>query len=479
MQYVPDSVKALLDRYAKISLHVYLDGERVNAGAGACQLAASCGTDKEFSFGNACAASVELILAAPMPGIKGRAVRITWSVDEGEYPLFTGKVQDAVVQAGRTRIEAWDAMYYGGSDAFVPTNAMQQNIDAWAAFSGVAAAMGVAADPDAMELLSGIVISGGLGRLPDDASNSAVAGYIAGLIGGNALIDRSGYLTVRKILQTDFETQPYAGGSNAQDADFYVSGITLQREDVATAVNEDGTSAEESIVYEYTAGDGTLMVNNPLADQSAADRAYTAMEGVVFRPGNYSFPGGMLLEPGDLFEIHSMDGSYTVAAVMLTMSFDGGVRTTAACGGYAPEGGAQGPINQALATLFADYARLRTLVAENAKIVSAKINHLSAEDIVAGRIRSTDFSVEALRLVYPGSNVYPSASLYPNNGEQIIRGFEIDFASGIIRGAFWSDPIEKLQAENAKMKETVANLERRLAKLETGLIYPRSLKEEA
>ena len=343
---------------------------------------------------------------------------------------------------------------------------MRQDIDAWSAFSGVAAAMGVSANPDARELLSGIGISGGLGHLPDNISNSAVAGYIAGLIGGNALIDRSGYLTVRKISQTGFETQPYSGGASAKNADFFISGITLQREDVATVVNEDGTSTEESVVYEYTSGDGTLMIQNLLADQRAADRAFEALEGVAFRPGNYSFPGGLLIEPGDLFQIYSMDGRYTVAAVMISMSFDGGVKTTVSCGGHAPNGGAKGSINQALATLFADYARLRTLVAENAKIISAKINHLSADDIVAGKIRSTDFSLSELPLIYPASNMYPSSIAYPSNGEQIIRGFEIDFSSGIIRGAFWSEPIAMLQTRVNSIESQLAQINQRLEDLE-------------
>lgn len=474
MQAVAENVRALLDLYAKIVLTVYLDGVKVEAGVGACELAASCGDDEAFSFGNACAASVKLSLAASMPGIKGQSLRVTWSVDGTENPLFAGKVEEAPVSAGRTSIEAWDAMYYGGSDAFVPTWEMLQDIDAAAAFSGIAAAMGVAADPNALELLSGITIAGGLGHLAAETSNSAVAGYIAGLIGGNAMIDRAGQLTVRLFAQTDFETEPYAGGASAQSRDFSVSGITLQREEVATIHNQDGTSAEQEQVLEFGAGDGTLMVSNPLADQAAADRVYETLNAVSFRPGSYAFPGGLLLEPGDLFTVHSMDGSYTVAAVTLSMSFDGGVKTAVSCGGYAPEGGAQGAINQALATLYADFARLRTLVAENAQIVSARISNLTAEDITAGRIHSTDFAVVELDQVYPEATLYPSATTFPNNGEQIIRGFEIDFSTGIIRGVFWSEEVAALTARVNTMEQAQQALTERITKLETGLIYPRS-----
>lgn len=468
MQIVSDNVRALLAHYAKITLTAYLNEEKVNAGIGTSELSSSCGDDEAFTFGNACAASVNMTLAASMPGIKGQKLRITWAVDETEYPLFEGTVEDATVTAGRTAIEVWDAMYYGGSDAFVPTSQMLQDIDAADAFTLIATAMNVSADPTALDLLSGITISGGLGHLPEDTSNSAVAGYIAGLIGGNAFIDRSGQLTARKISHTDFETEPYAGGASAQNADYTVTGITLQREEVVTIRNEDGSTVVQEHLQEFYAGDGTLMLSNPLADQSAADRAYTSLESVSFRPGQYAFPGGLLLEPGDLFTLHSMDGSYTVAAVMLSMSFDGGVKTVVSCGGALPKGGAQGAINQALATLVADFARLRTLVAENAQIVSARISNLTVDDIAAGRIHSTDFAVEELQELYPSSDLYPSDTTFPNNGEQIIRGFEIDFKSGVIRGVFWHDPM-------AALEQRVLNLERRVSELNQALIYLKSV----
>lgn len=466
MQTVSDNIRALLALYAKITLTAYLNGEKLIAGIGACELAASCGDDESFSFGNACATNINLSLASSMPGIKGQKLKVTWAVDETEYPLFDGKIENAVVTAGHTAIEAWDAMYYGGSDAFVPMGAMQQDIDAADAFSGIAGAMGVTAADEALELLSGITIAGGRGRLPEDTSNSAAAGYIAGLIGGNAMIDRAGRLTVRRIAPVDFETEPYAGGASAQDQDYTVTGITLQREEMVTIRNEDGTTAEQEQLKEFYAGDGTLMVSNPLADQDAADRAYEALRAISFRPGSYTFPGGLLLEPGDVFAVHSMDGSYRVAAVMLSMSFDGGVKTSVSCGGALPEGGAQGAINQALATLYADFARLRTLVAENAQIVSARISNLTVEDITAGRIHSTDFATVELQELYPATDLYPSDAAYPNNGEQIIRGFEIDFSTGIIRGVLWSEAMEALGARINGLEEQLSYAEKSISDLE-------------
>lgn len=70
--------------------------------------------------------------------------------------------------------------------------------------------------------------------------------------------------------------------------------------------------------------------------------------------------------------------------------------------------------------------------------------------------------------------IYPSPILYPNNGEQIIRGVEIDFASGVIHGVFWSDDISKLKQENALISEEMKEIRERMSKLEEGMIYPKS-----
>ena len=457
MQSVYDNVRALLDRYAKITLTAYIDGTKVEAGVGSCELTAACGDEESFSFGNACASGVSITLGAPMENLKGRQLRLTWAVDETENPLFLGYVEDGLIRAGRTFVEAWDAMYYSGSDAFVPTADLEDRIGADAAktFNYVASSMGVGVAPSVLPLLTGIRIPGGLGHLSEETSLSAVAGFIAGLVGGNALIDRSGRLAVRKMQTVDYRTEPYEGGASAKGNDFVVTGLTFQREDIVRDSFADGTGGERVEVSEFSAGDGSLLIENPLADQAAADRAFEVLDGLTFRPGTYSIPMGILLEPGDVITIQSMDGAYQVAVATLTLSLDGGAKASVACGGYLPQGGSQGAINQALTALHADFARLRSLVAENAEITAARISNLTADDITAGRIRSTDFAVVDLEMIYPAADLYPGDGLYPNNGEQILRGIEIDFESGIIRGVFWSQDIQEL-------KDRVTALEDRL-----------------
>lgn len=475
MQIISDIAKQLVDAYQKITLSVYIDGERLDAGIGSCEYAPSCGGADEFSFGNACAASVTFVLGAVSRDLKGKRIQVKWSVNEEDYPLLTGQIEDAQVSAGRTTVEAWDDMYFGGSNAFSSTGALSTDVDAAIAFAAIAAAIGVEAEQETLNALSGITIVGGFAGIKEETSNSAVAGYIAGLIGGNALITRAGELAVRGYNLTDWKTEPYSGGASAENTDFTVTGITLQRESTVSTINSDGTTAEDDATEEYVSGDGALMVSNPIADQGTADRALAALESVMFRPGSYSFPGGLLLEPGDIFVVESMDGTYQVAAVAISMSFDGGVKTSVACGGAVKSGGSAGTINQALKALYVDFARLRSLVAENATIVSAKISKLSVEDIIAGRIRSTDFETIVLDKIYPAVDLYPGETVYPNNGEQIVRGIEIDFESGVIRGVFFDSVTDALEKRISQQEQAITDLASRISKLETALVYPKSL----
>lgn len=389
MQTVTDAVKQLVDSYAKVTLAVYIDGEKLDAGVGDGSYSGACAGDDEFSFGNACAAGANVTLAVSRPDLKGHRIQITWTVDGTEHPLLTGEVKKAKVVAGRTEIEAWDDMYFAGSKAFAFTSAVSDTCTAAAAFTAVANSMGVSVDSAALALLSGITIPGGLSGLNSDVTNSAVVGYIAGLVGGNAIMSRAGQLTICQYAAVGWETEPYSGGASAENKDFTVTGITLQREITVAELNDDGSTTERTATEEYTAGDGLLMLANPLASQVAADSAYAALSAVTVRPGNYSFPGGLLLEPGDIFTVHSMDGSYAVAVGSISMTFDGGVRSSVACGGVDEDsGGAQGAINQALKALAADYAKFKKLAADNAEINSANILELIAGDILAGRIKT-------------------------------------------------------------------------------------------
>ena len=61
-----------------------------------------------------------------------------------------------------------------------------------------------------------------------------------------------------------------------------------------------------------------------------------------------------------------------------------------------------------------------------------------------------------MEMIYPG-DVYPGYSMYPNNGDDIIKGIEIDFGAGVIRGAFLYDVTDDLERRVRLLEKAVFN----------------------
>ena len=98
---------------------------------------------------------------------------------------------------------------------------------------------------------------------------------------------------------------------------------------------------------------------------------------------------------------------------------------------------------------------------ENGKIyVNAsfiKTGFISSDLIKAGVIRSLDYKSEEISRIYPSTALFPDYGLYPNNGESITQGIEIDFESGVIRGVFFSDVTNELADRITRLEQAVFN----------------------
>lgn len=462
MQAISVVDESLLRNFAPVDVSIDLGGLPSRIKANNIQLESSCGDADAFSFGNACASTVSMTIDGAYPDIQGERLILKWNVRYTQsYPLFWGTITNAEISAGKTTIRAGDVMATKGGEPMMISDRMRDHMTAGEGWIAVAAQLDCFYSQDDVDRLDPIGIVNGFSSLPDEVSISAVAGYLAGLVGCNAVIDRSGWLRLTgpsAAASGGTTFQSYAGGSSAQDHTFIVSGITMERRELVTVRAEDGSVSEEEQISVFSAGDGTLLVENPLADQTTADLAWDNLKDLSFLPGKYSFPQGIQVEPGDQIRVQTLEGYQPIVAMSVTHAIDGGVKTTASCGGWPDNGGTPGQINQALKTLSAEFARVRKLIAENAEIVNARIDNLRAEDIIAGRIRSEDFSVTEMPFIYPMVDKYPSSTLYPSDGEQIIKGFEIDFSSQIIRGSFASDVTDALDRRITAVEEILASL---------------------
>lgn len=84
-----------------------------------------------------------------------------------------------------------------------------------------------------------------------------------------------------------------------------------------------------------------------------------------------------------------------------------------------------------------------------------KTGSISSDMIKAGIIRSVDYEVKEVDPIYPGTDVFPDSTMYPSHGEDIVRGIEIDFAAGVIRGVLVSNVTDELAARISALEAIV------------------------
>ena len=465
MQTITAQELQLLQAYAPVTLHLYVGGAEIPAKMGSYSQTNAVGGD-ELSCGAAIAGSIQLgVDAEPIyrilttrageiitdragkafaarllwRGVYGQEIAVTWDVDgETENPLFAGRVEKVTVSAGKATIRAQDALFWSGSEIFRGRETYQTDADAGTVFAAIAGEMGVTVDADTASLLSGVTISGGFSSVQDDITLAEAAGCVAGIFGGNAVITRAGTLAVIRYTLRDYTAEVYAGGAEAENQNYKLAGLRFSRTYTARTVNADGTTSLSDRIVTYKAGNGALELSNPLASQAAATRAYRALSAVTVRKGRYSYPLGLIVEPGDVISIVTMDGTYRAAVSSHTLEIDGGVKSSdLGAGALDPDGtsgaaaeeeptrlrarmaksllaaaaeesseddtgeaptkpGRKPRISRKLEELELKLLRVVNLYAENAEIVSAKIQNLFAEEILCTNKFEVDNSAWSL-----------------------------------------------------------------------------------
>ena len=379
MQDITTQERALLDTDGLTRLYTTVNGaDAPEIDHGTLTAAVSGG---EFSVGNAISATFEAETGAEAAPSVGDAIEIDWSVDDTRYPLFRGTVEQVRISAGRAKITAYDAMYRAGSGLYTPAQALTEgSCDGWAVWQDIAGQMGTETDPEDEERLSAVLFPAGIGAI-GTVSHAKAAGMVAMCIGGNARITRDGLLGVSLIKNTGDLVEIYSGGGQAGDGLYSPGGLTFVKTVVTQTVNEDGTISETETEETFSAGDGSLTVSNPLATQDIADKAWANLDGVSYHSGSYHIPEGLWLEPGDMVDIMTMDGTKPVYCGEMVYHIAAAVDTIITAPEAVSSGGAVGPVTQELQRIAAELAEFRRLVAENAEINSANITTLFTKDI--------------------------------------------------------------------------------------------------
>lgn len=354
-----------------------------------CVYSGSFGGADTVTIGGVTAAMVTLTLSGAH-NLRDKTITVSIGADVSgtvQYvPLGTFVVATCKQVDDTTTVTAYDAAYYALGGTYTPT--VSSGATVAAVLSDVATQCGLtlATLPAAASTTS--VVGDLTGKTCRD-----MVGYLAALVGCNALIDRDGKLALRWFASS---------GQSYSPSDYYNAGLSIdgtstlaciQAEVETTTTDGDGNTS--ATTNTYTAG-GTgvgISIQNPYMTQAILDTVWASIGGLEYTVGSCDIFHGLLTEPGDLVTITDKAGvAHTLAVMSLTMTIDGGCKSTLrATGESSTDAGAamQGSLGGKVSQLVVDLAKVKQLIIEDANGVT-KVNGgridtdtLFAQDITA------------------------------------------------------------------------------------------------
>ena len=350
---------------------------------------ASIGGSDALTIGGVTAAMVTLTINQEVAWRdKTIAVSVGAEVDgTTQYvPLGTFAVTDCKQAEGTTTITAYDAAYYALGGTYTPT--VSSGATVAAVLSDVAAQCGLtlATLPAAASTTN--VVGDLTGKTCRD-----MVGYLAALVGCNALIDRDGKLALRWFASSSQSYSP---------SDYYNAGLSIDgtstlaciRAEVETTTTDaDGNTSVTTNTYTAGSTGVGISIQNPYMTQAILDTVWASIGGLEYTVGSCDIFHGLLTEPGDLVTITDKAGvAHTLAVMSLTMTIDGGCKTTLlATGESTTDAGAamEGSLGGKVSQLVVDLAKVKQLIVEDingvTKIYGGRIDtkSLFAQDITA------------------------------------------------------------------------------------------------
>lgn len=354
-----------------------------------CVYSGSFGGADTVTIGGVTAAMVTLTLSGAH-NLRDKTITVSVGVDVSgavQYvPLGTFVVATCKQVDDTTTVTAYDAAYYALGGTYTPT--VSSGATVAAVLSDVATQCGLtlATLPAAASTTS--VVGDLTGKTCRD-----MVGYLAALVGCNALIDRDGKLALRWFA---------ASGQSYGPSDYYNAGLSIdgastlaciQATVEKTNMDADGNSSVST--DDYTAG-GTgvgVTIQNPYMTQAILDTVWASIGGLAYTVGSCDIFHGLLVEPGDLVTITDKAGvAHTLAVMSLTMTIDGGCKTTLRATGESTTDASaamQGSLGGKVSQLVVDLAKVKQLIIEDVngvtKIYGGRIDtkSLFAQDITA------------------------------------------------------------------------------------------------
>ena len=353
-------------------LHGETELETINV-----RLVSSCCSEGAISIGAVCAAELTVKVSGSLALTDEIITAAVQQDGEAETPLGTFRVTTCQQNSGTTTITAYDAAYYALGGEYTPSGSPAT---ALAVLRDICTQTGLTLDYGGTD----VAIEGDL----TGHTCREMVGYMAALLGCNAVISREGALKL--IWYTDngqsITPDDYYSGGLSLAGEITLVGVRMTKTVTVRTTGTDGTVTEVEQTTNYDAGSGTgavIAVDNPFATQDIVDAVWAKIGGLgTFRAGSCSAFGGLLTEPGDLISVTGLSGLTSILPAMtVQLELDGGCRCTITASGQSQtEADAQilGPTGKALKKIEADIARFKDLYADNLVAQAARITELFA-----------------------------------------------------------------------------------------------------
>ena len=340
-----------------------------------------------LTVGNTCAKAVQMQFSGVQTGFLEGALVLSAQSGAEVLPLGTFAVTEAVTRGGQTTVTAVDAMGVALAELYQPSLS-GSSATAWAVLNDVAAKAGVALSARVsgyQSVLAGVSMA----SLAAGYTRRTVVGWIAGLCGCNAVIDRAGkldFIWYSASGVTLHRAECYEGMDEIQESNSVFSMLSV------SVVDANGNT--QTLSPASAQGTGAL-IENPFMTQARLNGLWSSIGGMTYRPAELSFLGDLRLDAGDLITLTLDDGTTCSVPVMsLTHTYDGGVTTHVTALGQGENGAAgvrnDGVLGGKLRSLSAEVAQLGALTVEDENGVT-KINggRIDTDSLFAQNITAT------------------------------------------------------------------------------------------
>lgn len=369
-------------------LSLTLNGTAVTGALLSLTITASVnGEQSLLTVGNTCAKTVQMQFSGVQTGFLEGALVLSAQSGAEVLPLGTFAVTEAVTRGGQTTVTAVDAMGVALAELYQPSLS-GSSATAWAVLNDVAAKAGVALSARVsgyQSVLAGVSMA----SLAAGYTRRTVVGWIAGLCGCNAVIDRAGkldFIWYSASGVTLHRAECYEGMDEIQESNSVFSMLSV------SVVDANGNT--QTLSPASAQGTGAL-IENPFMTQARLNGLWSSIGGMTYRPAELSFLGDLRLDAGDLITLTLDDGTTCSVPVMsLTHTYDGGVTTHVTALGQGENGAAgvrnDGVLGGKLRSLSAEVAQLGALTVEDENGVT-KINggRIDTDSLFAQNITAT------------------------------------------------------------------------------------------